>query len=382
MIVTEAQHSQRHIPPADSANPTHSSGVDALIRKACTSESGSDPSLKDGFPPGALPKCTFWIAQCHAPRFCERVKRKASCRDRMWNLTWPWDVAPAGTAERLHISLLLGMIQPFLSRQLYRLVLACEKRPLLVSFGTGSSVAAASGFFWETYPCNGEIKPPPPSFCKVQTEPRHKQWNECSAEAMSSSGRKHPCSMFPSPQTSGKRKSRAPRQMFVKLINSSQNSPQSQYRYRRKACTGAVAVWEPQLGMLAGEHSHRGSFCSGCAITQTKQRPLLMAQTFWWNPFTSQQHLCCISTLIPGNDAGWREFNHWDFLQERPRLPISVPRQGPDRRGLPQLQSEVPVWQIWYVPHLWKPDQRAAEILSSHDWLFLGVRTTSVISPS
>lgn len=38
VVITEAQRSQRHIPPADSANPTHSSRVDALMRKACMSE--------------------------------------------------------------------------------------------------------------------------------------------------------------------------------------------------------------------------------------------------------------------------------------------------------------------------------------------------------
>lgn len=37
MIITEAQHSQRHIPSADSANPIHGSGVYALIRKVCMS---------------------------------------------------------------------------------------------------------------------------------------------------------------------------------------------------------------------------------------------------------------------------------------------------------------------------------------------------------
>lgn len=38
MIITEAQRSRRRIPSADSANPTHGSGVYALIRKVCTSE--------------------------------------------------------------------------------------------------------------------------------------------------------------------------------------------------------------------------------------------------------------------------------------------------------------------------------------------------------
>lgn len=57
-------------------------------------------------------------------------------------------------------------------------------------------------------------------------------------EAMSSSVCKHPCSMFPSAlKTNGKRKSRALRQLSVKLTNSSQNSPWSQCRHRRKACT-------------------------------------------------------------------------------------------------------------------------------------------------
>jgi len=38
MIITEARHSQRHIPAADSANPIHGSGAYALIRKVCPSE--------------------------------------------------------------------------------------------------------------------------------------------------------------------------------------------------------------------------------------------------------------------------------------------------------------------------------------------------------
>lgn len=38
MIITAEQHSQRHSPPADSANPTHGSRVDSSIRKACMSE--------------------------------------------------------------------------------------------------------------------------------------------------------------------------------------------------------------------------------------------------------------------------------------------------------------------------------------------------------
>lgn len=169
-----------------------------------------------------------WIAFCNAPHFCERVERNASYKDRMWNLTWSWDIAPAGTPERLHISLLLGIVQPFFSRQLYRLVLACEKRPLLVSFGTRSSIEAALGDFWETDPCNGEIKPIPPFSCKVQTEPSHKQWSKCSAEAWSHEFIWVNASVFSvsiCPQSNGKRKSRAPRQMFVKLTDSSQNSP-------------------------------------------------------------------------------------------------------------------------------------------------------------
>lgn len=185
MIITAAQHSPRHIPPADGANPTHGS----VNKESLQEWEKQDQTLhwKMAFP---LVPCQnasgIWIARCNAPHFCERVKRNASSRDRMLNLTWSWDIAPAGAPERLHTSLLLGMIQPFISRQLYRLVLACEKRPLLlVSFGTGSSIAAPSGFFWEPDPCNGEIKPLLPFFCKVQTEPRHKQWNEWGAEAWS-----------------------------------------------------------------------------------------------------------------------------------------------------------------------------------------------------
>lgn len=56
-----------------------------------------------------------------------------------------------------------------------------------------------------------------------------------------------------------------------------------------------------------------------------------------------------------------------------------MPRQGPDGRGLPELQSTVPLRQIWYVPHVWKPDQGKADILSSNDWFLFGVRTTWVI---
>ena len=60
-----------------------------------------------------------------------------------FNMTLRGDIAPAGTQERLHTALLLGMTQPFFSRQLYRLVLVCEKRPpLLVPFGAMGIAAA------------------------------------------------------------------------------------------------------------------------------------------------------------------------------------------------------------------------------------------------
>lgn len=164
--------------------------------------------------------------------------------------------------------------------------------------------------------------------------------------------------MFPSAhKTNGKRKSRAPRQLSVKVTDSSQNSPQSQCRHRRKACTQAGAVCEQQLGMLAGVTG----VCWAMLVpsAKTKQRPLLMAQVLWWNPSTWQQQLSCISILIAGSDPGWSRSKHGGVLQEWPRLPIPVPRQGPDGPGLPQLQSEVPLWQIWYVPHHWKTTENS-----------------------
>lgn len=166
MIVTEAQHSQRHIPPADGANPTHESKVDELIRNSCLHEWENQDQNLHGKMAFLLLPCQnargVWIARCTAPRFCERVERNASSRDRMWNLTWPWDVGPAGAPQRPCMSLLLGMTQPFISRQLYRLVLACEKKPLLVFFGRGSSIAAPSGFFLRDWSMQWRNKTPTP----------------------------------------------------------------------------------------------------------------------------------------------------------------------------------------------------------------------------
>lgn len=71
-------------------------------------------------------------------------------------------------------------------------------------------------------------------------------------------------------------------------------------------------------------------------------------------------HQFYISVLISGRDPRWNYFNHRGFLQEWPRLSVSVPRQGPDRWRLPELQSAVPVRQLWYVPHVWKPDTSAS----------------------
>ena len=143
-----------------------------------------------------------------------------------------------------------------------------------------------------------------------------------------------------------------------------------------------IAVFEHQLECWLDSTCNGRSVLlySSCALPKTKQESLLTASMFWWNLFTSRYHPFYISILIPGNDAWWSEFNNWGFLQEWPRLQVSLPRQGPDRRGLPELQSTVPVWQIWYVPHAWKPDQGKAEVLSSADWLLSGVRTIWVIS--
>lgn len=86
MIITEAQHSHRHIPSADSVNPIHGGGVYALIRKVCMSE-----GIR------IRPFVERWlISQCRVKMqvivglpsamqhvFCERVRRIASFRARL-----------------------------------------------------------------------------------------------------------------------------------------------------------------------------------------------------------------------------------------------------------------------------------------------------------
>lgn len=104
-------------------------------------------------------------------------------------------------------------------------------------------------------------------------------------------------------------------------------------------------------------------FCCTTVVHHPKQSKDL----FWWHrcfdEVPSPQGITYFSILIPGNDAWWSWFNNWSVLQEWPWLQVSVPREGPDGRGLPELQSTVPVWQIWYVPHVWRPDQGKAEIV-------------------
>lgn len=117
-----------------------------------------------------------------------------------FNMTLRGDIAPAGTQERLHIALLLGMIRPFFSRQLYRLVLVCEKRPpLLVPLGA-MGIEAALFFLSDTDPCEEEIRPP--TLSSARFIHRLATSNEMGAvkrlETMGSFGCKHLCSVFSS----------------------------------------------------------------------------------------------------------------------------------------------------------------------------------------
>lgn len=116
-----------------------------------------------------------------------------------FNITLRGDIAPAGTRESLHIPLLLAMIQLFISRQLYRLVLVCEKRPPLLN-PCWVLEPLCLFIFLETDPCKEEIRPPPLSSARFR---RHLATsNEMSAgkrlETMSSFECKHLCSVFSS----------------------------------------------------------------------------------------------------------------------------------------------------------------------------------------
>lgn len=67
-----------------------------------------------------------------------------------FSMTLRSDKAPAGTQARLHIALLLVRIQPFFSRQLYRVALVREKKPpFLFLFGAMGHTAAWWVFFLE-----------------------------------------------------------------------------------------------------------------------------------------------------------------------------------------------------------------------------------------
>lgn len=374
MVITEAQRSQRHIPPADSANPTHSSRVDALMRKACMSERIRirpfiESSLFSWCPAKMQVVFGFLDAMHHIFVKGSREIQALETECEIWHDP---ETLPQQEQQRGYIShCLLAWYSLFSQGSSTGWYLPVRKGEylLLVSFGTGSSIAAPSGFFWETDPCNGEIKPQPLSSARFRqslaTSTGMRAWNHEFIWAWASV-----CKVSICPQTNGKRKSRAPRQLLVKLTNSSQTACGVSQAQEKGTQAAGNAGWGAQSW-----------FCQAMAVPPPQQSKA-SSDGVLVKSLHLTQHLSCISILIPGSDTWWSRFDHRGFLQGWPRLPIPVPRQGADRRGLPQLQSEVPVWQIWYVPHLWKPGQRTAEILSSHDWLLLGVRTTSVIFPS
>lgn len=141
---------------------------------------------------------------------------------------------------------------------------------LLVSFGTGSSIAAPSGIFLRDWSMQWWNKTPTPFLCMVQTEPGHKHWNESSAEAWNCElirAQASVCKVSICPQTNGKRKSRAPRQLLVKPTNS---SPDSLW------CQSGTGERHPGSWKCWLESTVAGLSGHGCAITTTKQ------SLFWW----------------------------------------------------------------------------------------------------